>query len=83
MPTTLRTIKANQQDMKRYDNAWADKYVRDVGWLLKRVEEVREVLAEVIREHDEPMSDYGCATHTTERARALYQRLRVDGGKGE
>lgn len=39
------------------------------------LQEAREVLAGVIREHDDPMSDYGCTTHTNERVRALYQRL--------
>jgi hypothetical protein len=31
---------------------------------------MREVLSEVIREHDDPMSEYGCTTHTCQRARA-------------
>jgi hypothetical protein len=40
------------------------------------LQEVREVLAEVIREHDDPMSDYGCTTHTCQRARDLMERLK-------
>ena len=38
--------------------------------------EVREVLFEVIREHDDPMSEYGCTTHTTQRARDLMEKLK-------
>jgi hypothetical protein len=41
------------------------------------LQEVRDVLAEVIREHDDPMSEYGCTTHTTLRARSLFQQLQV------
>jgi hypothetical protein len=41
------------------------------------LQEVRDVLSEVIHEHDDPMSDYGCTTHTTERARALMAQLEV------
>ena len=48
-----------------------------VAWCDSKLQEVREVLAELIREHDDPMSDYGCTTHTTQRARALYEKLEV------
>jgi hypothetical protein len=41
------------------------------------LQEVREVLAEVIREHDDPMSEYGCTTHTCQRARALMEKLEI------
>ena len=41
------------------------------------LQEVQEVLAEVIREHDDPMSEYGCTTHTCQRARELMKRLEV------
>lgn len=42
------------------------------------LQEMRDCLFEVVREHDDPVSDYGCTTHTTERARALLARLAVD-----
>lgn len=51
---TLRTIKQNQVDMKRHDNLWANRYVSDVGWLLNRIGEVREVLASVNKEWMKP-----------------------------
>lgn len=48
------------------------------------LQEVREVLAEVIREHDDPMSEYGCTTHTATRVRALMAKLAAEAccGKG-
>jgi hypothetical protein len=77
MARTIKGIEDNLASMKKADNAWADRYVRDVGWLLNRVEEVRDVLLEVIREHDDPMSEYGCTTHTCQRARALMEKLEL------
>jgi hypothetical protein len=44
MAVRLRTIKQDQRQMKSYDNAWADKYVRDVGWLLNRLADASSVL---------------------------------------
>lgn len=41
------------------------------------LQEVRDVLFEIVREHDDPMSDYGCTTHVTERARALFAQLEI------
>jgi hypothetical protein len=40
------------------------------------LQEVRDVLFEVIREHDDPMSEYGCTTHTCQRARDLMEKLK-------
>lgn len=44
MPTTIRSIHDNLQSMKQADNAWANRYVRDVGWLLNRRNEIVEAV---------------------------------------
>lgn len=51
--------------------AWNTRASNERSALLN---EVREVLEAVIHEHDDPMSDYGCTTHTTERVRELYAK---------
>jgi hypothetical protein len=59
-----------EQICQTYFNNTEGALLRDV--IDAELVEVREVLAEVIREHDDPMSEYGCTTRTTEtRSRPL------------
>lgn len=44
MSITIRTIQDNLQSMKRADNLFANRYVRDVGWLMNRRNEIIEAV---------------------------------------
>lgn len=80
MATTLRSIKQSQVDMKQHDNAWAEKYVRDVGWLLNRLAEVRETLARLQTSRDCwcVATWKGAHDGRCQRTSILYEKLRTD-----
>lgn len=59
MSITLRTIHDNLQSMKRADNLWASRYVRDVGWLLNRRKEIVEAVEFAIaNSHEWTLEDW-------------------------
>lgn len=83
MTRSLKGIRQSMADMKKSDNAWADRYVRDVGWLLKRLDEVREVLDGLRQRYGcwcELPPNTGSPDHAVEceRASAASEKLRTD-----
>jgi hypothetical protein len=74
-------MMASEFSKSLYQSIWTKgKFTSEdygTGQLDAVLQEVREVLFEVIREHDDPMSEYGCTTHTCQRARALMEKLEL------
>ena len=73
MAVKLRTIKQDHQHMKTYGNAWADKYVRDVGWLLNRIADARKILLE-LSVASTTNADDNCWCHADTRARTQHMQ---------
>jgi hypothetical protein len=75
MTLKLRTVQLDHQHMKTYDNAWANKYVRDVGWLLNRIADARKTLLELSTASTTNAND-DCWCHADTRPRTQRMQTR-------